>query len=361
MFDKPLNGRALDITYQQKDLVPFNRANQTFVGPTLAPLKPYFNRMTLFNGLLVSQEEVGHPSPTSFMLAGQKSGISTWVSTAISSILNPQALYVLQQGNIQAPVDRQTYHLNFDIIDKIRESSGSGFSPSRPSTTAEALDPIAAIYQELKRTQSRLQRAPSVSLASEHPSYQKTMIQSMLTGVANSFFMSPEDSFDSHSNYKSLHAQNLTKCFSEVALLLKALSSHRLPGTQASLLDHTHIVITSEFTRIPTFNGTNDGKEHNPYANSMIVISSALKGGEIIGQSRLIENAEITPTRTPIWLASPLSSTNFQVQLENEAGRFVPTATHVFATLFKGMGILEEPRINEEFKKVRLILSALRS
>ena len=59
------------IEYSANDTIPFG---SSFVGPTMEPVKKYFPKMTIFNGVIMSPIEVGHPSPAAFSLSGVSDG-----------------------------------------------------------------------------------------------------------------------------------------------------------------------------------------------------------------------------------------------------------------------------------------------
>jgi hypothetical protein len=95
---------------------------------------------------------------------------------------------------------------------------------------------------------------------------------------------------DTHSNHHPIHRASLTNVFEQIADLLKLFDSLEIsPGV--SLLSRTNIYIASEFSRTPALNNS-QGKDHNAYTNSVLMMGPRIRGGQVIGGSRLISKKD---------------------------------------------------------------------
>ncbi len=90
-------------------------------------------------------------------------------------------------------------------------------------------------------------------------------------GASASLFVSD---FDTHSNHEELHAIKLQE-------LLEAITYTVERAAELDLLDRLTIVVSSEFSRTPEYNG-NAGKDHWP-CNSMIVMGPGITGNRVVG------------------------------------------------------------------------------
>lgn len=104
-------------------------------------------------------------------------------------------------------------------------------------------------------------------------------------------------SFDTHfSNYED-HPQHQQELFNMLALLIDALSAADHPTVAGhKLIDHTHIMVFSEFCRTPQINVAG-GRDHYPN-NSAVIISPRFKGNTVFGSShagQLLSNARAFP------------------------------------------------------------------
>jgi uncharacterized protein (DUF1501 family) len=77
--------------------------------------------------------------------------------------------------------------------------------------------------------------------------------------------------WDAHGNLKNNHAQHCRQIDQPIAALVKDLK-------QRGLLDETIVVIGTEFGRTPGTQNT-DGRDHHPFAFSVVMAGGGLKGG----------------------------------------------------------------------------------
>ncbi len=104
-------------------------------------------------------------------------------------------------------------------------------------------------------------------------------------------------SFDTHfSNYED-HPQHQQELFNMLAALIDALAAANHPTLAGQkLIDHTHILVFSEFCRTPQINVAG-GRDHYPN-NSAVIISPKFRGNMVFGTShpgQLLSNTRMFP------------------------------------------------------------------
>jgi hypothetical protein len=77
--------------------------------------------------------------------------------------------------------------------------------------------------------------------------------------------------WDAHGNLKASHAEQCAQVDQPIAALIKDLK-------QRGLLDETIVVLGTEFGRTPGTQNT-DGRDHHPFAFSVVMAGGGLKGG----------------------------------------------------------------------------------
>jgi hypothetical protein len=81
--------------------------------------------------------------------------------------------------------------------------------------------------------------------------------------------------WDAHGNLKQSHAEQCRQVDQPIAALVKDLK-------QRGMLDETTVVIGTEFGRTPGTQNT-DGRDHHPFAFSVVMAGGGLKGGVVHG------------------------------------------------------------------------------
>ncbi len=104
-------------------------------------------------------------------------------------------------------------------------------------------------------------------------------------------------SFDTHfSNYED-HPQHQQELFNMLAGLIDALAAADHPTVAGhKLIDHTHILVISEFCRTPQINVAG-GRDHYPN-NSAVIVSPKFRGNMVFGSSdpgQLLSNVRRFP------------------------------------------------------------------
>lgn len=130
------------------------------------------------------------------------------------------------------------------------------------------------------------------------------LLKGFLSRLYPSAFIKTSRYLDTHSSHIGEHKKNLMENFETIAKYLDGLNSIQWKKSGKTLLDLTTVVISSDFTRTPVLN-VSGGKDHNPFSNSMIVLSPKFKPYTIVGRSRILES-KYSPIGVPILLAMPV-------------------------------------------------------
>ncbi len=104
---------------------------------------------------------------------------------------------------------------------------------------------------------------------------------------------------DTHFKHHAVHLQSQADCWQQLRELVELLKAVPNQDGKDSLFNESLIVVTSEFSREPGLNGNSierDGKEHNGYTNSCLLLGGGLSGGYSIGESVIQLNMLNKPT-----------------------------------------------------------------
>ena len=106
----------------------------------------------------------------------------------------------------------------------------------------------------------------------------------LMNGVSRVVSISASPGLDTHfDNWTRDQGPNQLAGFNAIATLVDHLDKTQYKNTSASWLDHTTIVMFSEFSRTPLLN-VNGGRDHW-LGNSCALIGGGVKGGTVIGAS----------------------------------------------------------------------------
>ena len=173
-----------------------------------------------------------------------------------------------------------------------------------------------------------------------------------LSGYFPSAVFSTPSSLDSHNDHLGKHKAGLVVNFEYVSKFLDGLAKVPWQNSGQSLLDVTTVVITSEFTRTPALN-VSKGKDHNPFSNSLIVMSPKFKPG-IVGRSRVLD-AQLSPNGVPALVAMPVHNQTLEPLLQDK-DTFMMTPSNIYASLMDASGKLSASS-PESFRKATLLKS----
>lgn len=156
--------------------------------------------------------------------------------------------------------------------------------------------------------------------------------QALVSGLANVVSATIQDDLDTHTSVHGVrHATRLKAGFDAVASLVSDLEETDHPTRAGKMLDHTTIVIFSEFSRTARLNAAR-GRDHS-LTNACVLLGAGIRGNRVIGAS-----SDLGMQPQPVNLSTGTV----------EAGGQVIKPSHVLATVLEAAGyerasLLEQP------------------
>ncbi len=274
-------------------------------GPAMAPLRPFFDRMSVVRG--ISVYALNHPQARFLVTTGKFKKPHTPPSTSIQTILADRFGERYELPNLSSDGMRPATFLgdaaphlkplrigSVDELEALSSVKGAprGYAERVAQAVAERdaaravegtpLDKRFATYSELAR------RAGSSDIAarlqqSGTPLFEPTKLVShgnrwgrqahlaieVLRHDLAPVITAGSGEFDAHNSHDyGYHRQAVTRGMETVAAICHGLEA--IPDGAGTLLDRTTVVVTSEFARTPYINELG-GKHHWPN-NSMVII-----------------------------------------------------------------------------------------
>lgn len=337
--------KKIFIEYANEDRLAFSSG---FMPPSALPLKQYFDRMTIFNGVIMSAAEVGHPSPITFALSGSSDGMQPNFSCQfIDKFYDPNNATILANSTIQT-VGKNFKTASFEAITSVMNYISQDLVPDNTSVIDKAYFDLEVIAKKFAEV-SQKYKAHLDQITQEEA---RQLCLGFLSGYFPAAALSTRTNLDTHTGHLGFHKQNIFANYEFVKSYLDALNAVPWGETGKSLLDVTTVVITSEFTRTPALN-ISKGKDHNPFSNSMIVMSPKFKPG-IVGKSRLLD-AKLSPIGVSTLVAMPLHKENLNPLLQDK-DTFMLKPSNIYASLLDASGKLDTTS-PEAFKNATLLKS----
>jgi hypothetical protein len=325
-------GAAVDGEGKSFTPIKPNASSKLVFGPAIGDLARHWDKLCLFNGVAMST--VSHPDGTYFSSTGRHlaggrpvvSSIDTVVAaelglsqlipsisvgfptTAIGKDLPQKALpiRIANLGTVTKSITRSTKFETVDdraavtavLSEEAAELSARSWDATPWTAYGLQLDALATILDPDKGFKAMFDPA---ELAKKYPTFPFSgkpdgvkvqsaavtnaafAVEAMSRNVVRSVSFSTS-SCDTHNTNYETHGQTLRETFDIVAALLDQLAITPHPTLAGKkLLDHTHILITSDFCRTPGINLAG-GRDHYPN-NSTLVISPKFKGNTLFGGS----------------------------------------------------------------------------
>jgi hypothetical protein len=341
------------LEYRPEELLAFKNS---FVGPAMKPLQDYFNRMTLFNGIYMTANDGGHDSAALYAMTGNGQG-----ELGVLPLELEGRLYKSEFGTLSntSPYSGQQSKAIWDIESLVRNGSIGG-----AELLFEMDDRATELSQARKAiltNSARIQAFNQLMQQSVEKNESTVISAAFRSGLSSAAFLENFTNLDTHSSHEKRHLKLLGENFIYVKTFLDTLKNS--PGVGANetvdesttLLDQTTVMVVSEFTRTPALNGSK-GKDHNPQANSAIVIGPGFKN-EIIGASNLVTRAQ-AKSGTPYLAGLPLDLTT-QQPVRRREDTFIMRPDNVVATVAKSMG-LDPGAISKGLGSAKILTSVLK-
>lgn len=301
-------------------------------GPAIGMLADHYDRLTVLRG--VATNTVSHPDGTVFAstgrhLAGGRSPESS-IDTILASEFGVDTLFPAISMNfpswfVGSAVDRRAMPLRTGSVETVGRTLARSelytYAADRDAVTAmlttearelaarqqfpDVFNGMGLQYESLRRMISSNLRTvfDGASLTTSYPTLVPTTATDRYrffqTGAVNTAFAVEAfkrnivrclsfsvGSFDTHSTNYRTQGQLQQELFNILARLIQVLEApeSRHPTLAGErLIDHTHIIVVSEFCRTPQIN-LNGGRDHYP-SGATLVISPRFRGNFTYGSS----------------------------------------------------------------------------
>lgn len=154
-------------------------------------------------------------------------------------------------------------------------------------------------------------------------------VTALEAGISRCVSIEAASGLDAHGpTWASGHGPKMERGFNLVAAMVDDLASRQYKNTGDSWLDHTTVVVFSEFSRSSLINGSG-GRDH-ALVNACMLLGACIKPGQVIGRSSDLGLGPV-PVNLTTGLPDPDSGNGVILKPE-----------HIHAALFQSMGITED-------------------
>lgn len=322
-----LDEKDFFVEYRQDELLPMGAH---FAGPAMAPLKNYFHRLAVVNGIFMARNDTGHDSASLYAKSGNGQGHLGVLGSELETRVTDSPFGILAETSIYtAQARRMIWDLKGLIANgKIKDSGLLLDLPDKNSELSKARSAILQNLAKVKAFNQEVAKGPSPLTKG------RAIAAAFSSGLSGSATFTVSKFFDTHSDHPTTHMKDLLEAFIEVRDVLDTLATTPGIGIQGSLLDQTTVMMVSEFTRTPALNASK-GKDHNAQCNSAILMGPGIKPG-VIGGSKVVTRAE-TQIANPYLVGLPLDKVTYQTVTHRDDA-FILRPECVAATVAKSMG-----------------------
>ncbi len=348
-FRKGVDESDLFLEYRQDEI---KTAGNFRLGPAAFSLVPHFQDLAIINGVSVIRD-AGHESNRRYMGTGNGSGTlanySVQFAQQHTSPFGTVTNKSVDMGSISSPVAGIA-----ELQTKL--AAGSLSTPGLVEIVSEDLQSDVALVDS-KNSETLAAYAKLVAM---NPSWRPefcALASSFLTGLSSSASLELDsyvsnNQFDSHSNHPVRHLASQKQAWEIVSDIFSIFKAVQV-GT-GTLFDKTTFVVVSEFSRTPYLNAS-QGKDHNPYANSVLLAGKGIKGNTKIGESYVWSRKE-TPEGISLHTGLPIDyQTGLTVrQADKNVDLIIPE--NIARTVLAASGIKKIPPSLEKFAALKSVL-----
>lgn len=327
------------------------KKNNILLGPAAQALLPYHQDICIVNGVS-AVNDFGHLSNLSQILSGSLSGEFSHYAVQIAGrnqakplgTLTNEAIVIRQSDAVTSDISRIFNKFTTDDASLAVRKLANIISPDlkQRAENLEANDNKAyKLYRFINRKESIAEASFAAVASCFAAGLSQTAAIDMSKMLNNSYF-------DSHTNHAGLHMRSHKEAWDQVATLFDIFKS--VPYSNATLFDQTTFLVVSEFSRRPFLN-TSLGKDHNPYANSVLFAGRGVKGNQVIGQTKLYSRKE-TSDGLAMHTGLPLDFNTGKIVLSAEQNAEIILPENIARTLFEIFKIKDIPKAFEKYKVI---------
>jgi Protein of unknown function (DUF1501) len=331
----------------------YQGAKGVLLGPAAKALVPFAQEMAIVNGIFQNDIDNGHDANLSYIKTGNGAGLAPSASVATTDhfgrtplgllVLDSSPIFASKKCSVTSIRDITTWALgsDFSSIVKSRAKEKTNILTDLMTSQQAVLELGPYRKQMLARIEMLNKKGKSLAHAKDEV---KTLLACLGSGaakVAEIEIRPAIDNLDTHSDHVGRHLAGQKDVWSQIAELFKLSKTVQFKNSTSSVFDKTTFVVVSDFGRTPYLN-SNNGKDHNPNTNSVLLAGRGVRGGQVIGKSRIISRKK-SPKHQSIHTGIPIDyKTLLTVEDPARAGGdgidFI-YPENVMATVYKCVGL----------------------
>lgn len=290
-----MDAEDLFLEYRPDEII---QAEGLRLGPAAAPLKDHAKDSLIVNGIMM-RRDAGHDVINQYMLTGRGDGKAASLAAELGIALGTgpfglvmdspvylagKPLAVAMAGDILAEADQGK------LIEAIEEQikvfaagKGTPFELAEKSVVEgkDAALRLLRILTKLKEEFGKLEAYHVAAATFAAGASRQAQLYLAASGIG----------LDTHGSHETNHLNAQREIWQRTADIFSVFK--KIPYKQGSLFDATTFFVMSEWSRTPALNAAK-GKDHNPFTNSCLLAGKGIRGGTVVGASRMISRSQTT-------------------------------------------------------------------
>lgn len=263
-----------------------------YLGPSAAPLKPFADRISVFNGVFMSLQDNGHPAAMSYITTGNPTGLRPDISVEIADSRGAGPFGVISNQSLSTKQSQCLVSSSRDIASLKDKSNPASFFQLLFSTFKNPTSNWSKTVTSLLNGNSTFDalKAELIKLSANNPNLEPEHVaaacfSSLACSEAQINISQNIGGLDTHAQHVGTHKRIQLSHWEKVASIFSLFQS--LPFKDSNLFEHTTFMVASEFSRTAALNAAN-GKDHNPLTNSVLLAGRGVRGNQTIGGSKVV-------------------------------------------------------------------------
>jgi len=284
-LDPKTHGEGTDqndvfLEYRPEDIL---RKDSLALGPAAAVLGPYMSDLSVINGVHMRRDG-GHQANLNYMSSGKGDGLSSFLPVELAYALKAPTFFNVGVLGGSTQLGNRLVTL-MDVSSYLGSSNGLDlsllFDEDLTGDYGQAVKAFKKSQPILSRIRDDFQGRQAFDETHKAQILARLCADKVLECVQIDF----NKNLDTHSAHPQNHLAQQKEVWEEIAGYFKAFKE--TPFGESNLFDHTTFMAISEFSRTPALN-TSQGKDHNPYTNSVLLAGKGINRGRVIGESRVL-------------------------------------------------------------------------
>ncbi len=264
--------------------------------------------IAVLNGVMM-RRDAGHEVLLQYMSSGKGDNSAADLPAELAATYGAGDYGVFFTGNINTGSRGVVLTTPQDILN---ESGGAAslsqiLKPINP--TQDQLSPLSRAIRSIISSEVTTEKLVKTftQIKENYPNESdeiKTLLAAFVSGASQQAILdiAPEANLDTHQDHPKVHLAQQKMVWEKVANLVSLFN--KIKFGNGSLLNHTTIMVISEFSRTPFLNAAK-GKDHNTDTNSVLFLGKGINNGKTIGKSNVII-AKKSQTGVPLHIAAAM-------------------------------------------------------